>query len=61
MTCEKEVFCIECHKFYPITDLKIINGCAWCPGKCGEVHLIGNIECSIVARLERSGDRERRV
>ena len=53
--------CPDCNKQYYKADLKIIDGMAECPGQCGRVFIIGNIEPPIVARLAKEGDRERRA
>ena len=50
-----DIFCPDCHKFYPISDLKIIDGMAKCPGSCRRIFLLGNIE------LTKEDDRERRT
>ena len=47
--------CPDCKKQYYKTDLKIIDGMAECPGGCGRVFLLDDIE------LTKEGDRERRV
>ena len=55
------IFCERCHKFYDISDLKIIDDMATCPGECGSIHILDDPKPPITARLAKEGDRERRV